>query len=166
MILTIRPEQPEDVSEIREIVKNAFRGTPHTNSKEHFLIDLLRENGDLYLSRVAERDGHMVGHIAVSSVKMSCGAKNWFGIGPVSVMPDFQGQGGGSKMIESTLSQLREGGASGCVLVGDPAYYTRFGFRHVSALTYAGIPEGYFLALSFNNRYPNGSVTYPDAFSH
>ncbi|WP_137168389.1 GNAT family N-acetyltransferase [Salinimonas lutimaris] len=166
MILTIRPEQPEDISEIREIVKSAFREAPHTSTKEHFLVDLLREKGDLHLSRVAEQDGCMVGHIAVSSVKLSCGAKNWFGIGPVSVVPDFQGQGGGSKLIASTLSQLRDAGAAGCVLVGDPAYYTRFGFRHVSALTYAGIPEGYFLALSFNNRYPSGSVTYPDAFSH
>lgn len=165
MILTIRPEQPEDISEIREVIKRAFKSASHSNNKEHHIVDALREHGQLYLSRVAEVDGQMMGHIAVSPVRLSSGAKHWYGIGPVSIIPDYQSKGGGSRLIESTLHQLKDSGANGCVLVGDPSYYTRFGFKHISTLTCQDIPQGYFMAIAFNDQCPRGSVTYPEAFS-
>ena len=164
MILTIRPEQPADISPIREVVKQAFHHAEHTNQREHAIVDALREAKELYLSRVAERDGQMIGHIAVCRIHISHGQKGWFGIGPVSVIPEYQGKGGGSRLIQSTLEQLEESGAKGCVLVGDPAYYTRFGFKQVNSLTFSGIPQGYFLARSFGKSFPKGEVSYPAAF--
>ncbi|QJR80677.1 N-acetyltransferase [Alteromonas pelagimontana] len=164
MILTIRPEQPEDISEIREIIKLAFKNAPFSNHKEHRIVDELREEGRLILSRVAEEDGKMIGHIAVSPVTISSGAKKWFGIGPVSVIPEWQSKGGGSKLIQSTVELLKETGAKGCVLLGDPAYYQRFGFRPIAGLYYPDVPATHFLGAVFEGEAPVGEVSYPSAF--
>lgn len=164
MILTIRPEQPGDEAAIFEVIQQAFASSNHAQGDEQQIVERLRHDGALALSKVAELDGELIGHIAVCPVAISNNAKGWYGIGPVSVLPKVQGHGGGSKLMESTLHQLKESGAKGCVLVGDPAYYTRFGFKHISTLTYAGIPQGFFMALSFSGHYPRGSVTYPAAF--
>lgn len=164
MILTIRSERAADIATIRAVIQQAFSQAEHTNHQEHQIVDTLREQGQLYLSRVAEQDGQLIGHIAVSAVKINGQAKSWYAIGPVSVLPAFQSLGGGSRLVESTLQQLRENGAQGCVVVGDPAYYTRFGFAQARRLTYAGIPAGYFLSQSFVGAPPQGAVTYPKAF--
>jgi putative acetyltransferase len=67
--------------------------------------------------------------------------------------------------MKSSLAALEAMGASGCVLLGDPDYYERFGFKVVEGLVYPGVPEEYFQALSFSGEFPQGEVTYHDAFS-
>ena len=113
---------------------------------------------------VALLDGKIIGHIAISPVNISSGEKNWYGLGPVSVLPKYQGQGVGSALIQQALQQLKNLGAEGCVLLGEPEYYTRFGFQVVSGLTLADVPAEYFQALSFNGNFAQGDVTYSSAF--
>ncbi len=164
MILTIRPEHPEDISAIREVIKLAFKGVPYSNNNEHLIVDALREKNALTLARVAEEEGRIVGYIAVSAVTLSTGENRWYGIGPLAVSPHAQSRGIGSKLIQSVLMYLKDR-AKGCVLLGEPDYYTKFGFKNNTGLTLQGVPPENFLALSFCGRYPSADVTYHAGFN-
>ena len=104
----------------------------------------MRAANALTISLVAEIDGRVVGHIAFSPVTISDDSKGWYGLGPVSVLPEYQKQGIGKILINKGLSMLKESDGQGCVLVGDPAYYKRFGFRNIPNLVYEGIPQEVF----------------------
>ena len=114
---------------------------------------------------MAELDGNVVGHVAFSPVTISDGSTDWHGLGPVSVLPKHQRQGIGSALIREGLSLLKARGGKGCALVGEPAYYQRFGFRNLPALTLEGVPQQYFLALPFDEQTPKGVVVFHSAFS-
>ena len=106
----------------------------------------------------------MVGHIAFSPVTISDGSPNWYGLGPVSVLPEYQKQGIGKSLVNKGLSLLKELGGQGCALVGDPAYYQHFGFRNIPDLVHEGIPQEVFLALPFTEKVPQGMVIFHEAF--
>ncbi len=161
----IRPESPSDISAIHLLTKEAFLDAPHTNHTEEFIINELRQSGNLSISLVAEHDGKVIGHIAVSPVTISDGSLGWYGLGPISVSPQHQRQGIGSQLIRAALHRLEGIGASGCVLVGNPAYYGRFGFTHQDTLTYPGIPPEYFQAIYLSGSLAHGTVTCHKAFS-
>jgi putative acetyltransferase len=91
-------------------------------------VDALRARGALALSLVAEHEGRVVGHIAFSPATADGQPSRWFALGPVSVEPSLHKLGLGAQLIDTGLHVLRERGAAGCVLIGDPAYYARFGF--------------------------------------
>ena len=110
-------------------------------------------------------DGRVVGHIAFSPVTISGGSPDWYGLGPVSVLPEHHRQGIGKSLIQEGLSSLKALGGQGCVLVGDPNYYKRFGFRNLPELIHEGIPQEVFLALPFNDRVPHGIVVFHEGFS-
>jgi predicted N-acetyltransferase YhbS len=160
----IRPESPGDVESIHALTVAAFQRAPHTSHTEHLIVDALRAAGQLALSLVDERHGTLVGHVALSLVAVTDGTRNWFGLGPISVVPGQQGLGVGSGLVRAALQRLREQGAGGCVLVGEPAFYGRFGFRAEPLLVLPGVPPAYFQALSFNGRVPHGEVSYHGAF--
>ncbi len=164
MNLRIRDETTLDVPAITALTEAAFLNAPHTAHTEHFIVNALRRAGQLTLSLVAERDSVVVGHVALSPVTISDGTPGWYGLGPISVLPALQGQGIGSALMHAALDGLRARGAAGCLLVGDPAYYTRFGFKPVSGLLYPGIPPEYFMALAFGASLPQGSVVFHAAF--
>jgi len=160
----IRPEAPADTSAIEAVTIAAFRDAEHTSHNEQDIVHALREAGTLTVSLVAERDGAVVGHVAVSPVSIADGAAGWFGLGPISVLPAQQGCGVGAGLMHAALDQLRTLGAMGCVVLGDPAYYGRFGFRAEPSLVFPGVPVEYFQALIFRGTLPSGAVTYPPAF--
>jgi predicted N-acetyltransferase YhbS len=135
-------------------------------------VDALRDAGQLALSLVAvEASGDadtVIGHVALSPVTLTPtpdGGPDWYGLGPLAVVPERQGQGVGSRLVRSALEHLSGLGAAGCVLLGDPAYYGRFGFRATPALVLAGVPAAYFQALAFGGAIPEASVAYAAAFS-
>ena len=76
----------------------------------------------------------------------------------------MQRQGVGSRLIEAVLAQLRKKSAAGCVVLGEPEYYQRFGFKVELSLVLAGVPSKYFMALSFNKDVLSGNVVYHAAF--
>lgn len=165
-MITLSVERPEDIDAIREVTTAAFKGMAHSSGTEAAIIDALRTAGALTLSLVAldSDNGEIVGHLAFSPVTIQSGIPGWFGLGPVSVRPGRQGLGIGKQMIESGLAQLREQGASGCVVLGDPHFYIRFGFASDPALRYAGAPPEYFQRIVFKEKPPIGAVAYHRGF--
>lgn len=160
----IRPENREDRAVIHALTEAAFREAPHSSHTEQFIVDALRSRGELSLSLVAEKDGQVVGHVALSPVTISDGSTGWFGLGPISVLPGWQGQGVGAALMHAALDALRVQGAQGCVLLGEPAYYGRFGFRAEPGLVLPGIPPEYFQALRLRPPMAQGEVQYSPAF--
>lgn len=165
MNLIVRDERPGDVESIEAVTIQAFLSAPHTDHTEQFIVRALRKAGALTLSLVVEAQEKIVGHVAVSPVTISDGSTGWFGLGPISVMPDHQQSGIGSLLMRKALEELQNLQASGCVLLGDPAYYSRFGFKPESSLVLPGVPAEYFQALSFGDSLPQGLVAYHDAFN-
>ena len=163
--LTIRDETPADIAAITRVTEEAFRDSDVPGERtEQDIILALREAGALTLSLVAERSGDVVGHVAFSPATISDGAAGWYILGPVSVLPAHQRHGVGSALIRQGLDRLRQLGAQGCVLVGHPDYYPRFGFVHPVGLSYEGVPPEVFFALSFDGHWPTGEVTDHPAF--
>ncbi|MXO75584.1 GNAT family N-acetyltransferase [Altererythrobacter aerius] len=160
----IRPERPGDGAAIRAVTAEAFLGVPHSDGSEPDLIDRLRAEGDLTLSLVCEQGCEIVGHVAFSRVTIADGSTEWYGLGPVSVLPAHQGCRIGARLIEQGLAELTKRGARGVVLLGDPEYYSRFGFAHDSALMYPGPPPQYFQRLVIAGAAPAGIVRYAPAF--
>ena len=162
--ILIREETPADVNDISEVTEAAFRTLEISNHTEQFIISALRAANALTVSLVAEVAGRVVGHIAFSPVTVSDGTANWYGLGPVSVLPEQQRQGIGQALIEAGLSQLKAISAGGCCLVGHPGYYTRFGFRNAEGLAHEGVPPEAFFVLSFDGHVPQGTVQFHKAF--
>lgn len=163
--MLIRSETPADQRAIFDVTQAAFRGHPHSEQTEAYIVQALRAAGALTLSLVAELDARVVGHAAFSPVQISDGSPSWFGLGPVSVDPAHQGRGIGTALIEHGLARLQARGAAGCVLVGEPAYYGRFGFRpEPGLLVLPDMPPTHFLALTFGAP-ARGTVTYHPGFA-
>ena len=165
MKFTIRDERPDDIASITYVTEEAFKTLEISNQTEHFIINALRDARALTLSLVAEADGSVIGHIAFSPVTMSNGTSDWYGLGPVSVLPDYQHQGVGKALIEEGLSRLKDINGKGCCLVGHPEYYKKFGFKNVTDLVFKGVPQEVFFVLSFDGKIPRGEVTFHDAFN-
>ncbi|MFC1836724.1 GNAT family N-acetyltransferase [Thermodesulfobacteriota bacterium] len=163
--MIIRNETESDVKTISDVTKAAFQNHPISNQTEQFIIMALRAAKALDVSLVAEVDGKVVGHIAFSRVSISGGSQNRYGLGPISVLPEYQRQGIGKALMHEGLSQLKVRGAKGCVLVGDPNYYERFGFGSLPELTHEGVPQENFLALPFGENRARGVVVFHQSFS-
>ena len=162
--MIIRPEGPEDVASIRALTNAAFAGVAHSSQTEGAIIDALRSAGALAVSLVAERDGSIIGHVGFSPVLINGEDRGWFGLGPVSVSPSDQRAGVGSALIEAGLKTLSSRGALGCVVLGDPGYYGRFGFTSGHALCYDGPPPEYFQSLVLGGEPVAGEVAYHAGF--
>ncbi len=163
--MIIRNELESDVETISAVTKAAFETCPHGDHTEQFIVDALRAANALTVSLVAEDGGKVVGHIAFSPVTISDGSQNWYGLGPISVLPEFQKQGIGKSLIREGLSLLKALGAKGCVLVGEPEYYERFGFKNLPDLVLDGVSQEYFLALMFGEEKIQGEVMFHQGFT-
>lgn len=138
---------------------------PFSVGDEARVIDALRAAGALTISLVAvSADGEVVGHVAFSPVRIDGRASDWYGLGPVSVVPELQRCGVGSALTTHGLDRLSALKADGCVLLGDPNYYARFGFVSDPALTYQGKPNRYFQRLVLRPPAPAGDVSFHPAF--
>jgi len=142
--MNIREEIPNDVSAIRALTKKAFEPMPFSNGAEPRIIDALRNNEQLSLSLVAVCENEIMGQITFSPVTINGEHDSWFGLGPVSVCPDKQGQG--------------------IVLIGDPNYYSRFGFENNSGLAYKGLDKQFVQKLTFVAPQRDGELLYCTAF--
>lgn len=163
---TIRAEQPGDEPVIYDLVKRAFAPMPFSDGDEQDLVDALRAAGDLALSLVAvDGNGTIVGHIGFSPVSIDHAACDWFQMAPVSVSPEVQFTGIGSALIEAGLAQLRDGGACGVAVVGNPVYYERFGFAVIPGLAPLSEHDApYFRAQVLKGPPPQGALRYAAAF--
>jgi HAD superfamily hydrolase (TIGR01509 family) len=128
--LVLRPEGLDDICGIRSVNDRAFR-----TKAEADLVDLCRQRGKIVLSLAAVLEGQIVGHMLFTPVSfdpLSPGRRSpskGLGLGPIAVLPEFQGTGIGSRLMRAGLEQVRHFGCGFVVLLGNPAYYSRFGFK-------------------------------------
>jgi putative acetyltransferase len=162
--IEIHPETEREIADIRDINVDAFRDHPISRQTEHLIVEALRDSGALEVSLVAVSEGRPVGHIAFSRAPVGDAESGWFVLGPVAVLSSLQGQGIGSALVEAGLGELRARRASGCVLVGDPGFYSRFGFSAFPDLAYEGVPHEYVLGLPFTDAAPCGLISANQAF--
>ncbi|HSK48500.1 MAG TPA: N-acetyltransferase [Coriobacteriia bacterium] len=162
--MIVRPETNRDLAGIGEVNRAAFEGHPFSQQTEHLIVEALRAADALELSLVAEDDGVVVGHLAFSAAQIGDASTGWFLLGPVAVQPTRQGEGIGRALVEAGLDVLRSRGACGCVLVGDPAFYSRFGFGQCEGVTWHGVPDENVLCLLMSGDMPVGEVAHHPAF--
>lgn len=162
--MKIRSEVAADGAAISTLITAAFLQAEHSGGNEARIVDALREASGLTISLVATEDEKIVGHVAFSPVTIDGRSKGWFGLGPVAVIPGRQRTGIGTALIEAGLSQLRVEGARGCVVLGEPAYYSRFGFTADPNFRLAGVPADYFQRLIFKEESIGGLIRYHPAF--
>ena len=162
--MKIRNEKTLDHQAIHQLTKIAFAPKAFSDGTEPEIIDKLRASGDLTLSMVATQGDNIVGHIAFSPVVIGEATDGWFGLGPVSVLPELQRKGIGTALINEGLRHLQNKEAAGCALIGDPNYYSRFGFISDGNVHYQDLPDHHVQWISFNGRKPTGVLIFSPAF--
>lgn len=120
-----RPEHAADAAAIRAILEAAFP-TP----AEARLVEALRASGKLVVSMVACDGSGAVGSVAFSPV--SLGTETGLGLAPLAVLPAHQGRGVGALLVREGLATCTQLGVGFVVVLGEPEYYGRFGFRRAS----------------------------------
>lgn len=165
MSLVIRTESAADHAAIGDLTTSAFLTAAHASGTEAAIVRELRTAGALALSLVAVDpvSEEIVGHAGFSPVETEMPGR-WFGLGPLSITPTRQRTGVGSALVRSGLAQLADMGAAGVVLVGDPAYYGRFGFAARPGLACEGVPDPYVQGLAFEEPQVWRSIAFHPAF--
>ncbi|SHG23003.1 GNAT family N-acetyltransferase [Cognatishimia maritima] len=161
--MLIRFESPNDFAAIHALTTRAFAPMAFSDGSEPQIIDQLRSDGDLTLSLVAEENGEVIGHLALSPMTIS-GVTNWLGLGPISVAPNRQRQGIGSALVGRAVQHCKDNGISGIALIGNPAVYAPMGFKSNGKLTYQNLPTGYVQFLTIAGPDPEGELKFAPAF--
>ena len=164
-LVNVRPENERDINAIEKVISSAFEKHPYSNHREQFIVSQLRVSSALSVSLVAEYDEKIIGHISFSIVKINGEECFWYGLAPVSVSPEHQKSGVGSQLIRAGLEAIKGKGARGCVLLGEPEYYEKFGFKAMDSLVLEGVPPELFLCLCFDEFIPTGKVEYHQSFA-
>jgi len=168
----IRDEAPGDSAAIAAVLAAAFEPATGGQPAEAELVAALRVAGALSLSLVAEApDGALIGHIAFSPVTVDGpGDDRLLGLAPLAVLPAWQGHGVGTALVEAGLARARAAGAELVFVLGDPAYYRRFGFRPAAERGIAwehAAPADAFMVLALApgaGAAPRGVLRYHAAF--
>lgn len=160
--MRIRSESESDIAAISRVITEALRLLAQSTGTEAGIVDRLRAEDAFLLSLVAEEDGTVIGYLAASPARIGK-QDGWGLIGPLAVSPARHRQGIGSALMAEALRRLR-GSCRGAALVGDPAYYRRFGFRAYPGLGVTGCPPEVVLALPFTDIDPRGDLIHHPAF--
>ena len=160
--MLIRNEIDRDPPAIRRVLTEAMTVLPQATGTEAAIVDRLRADNALSLSLVTEDGGEVVGYLAASDARIG-DVTGWGLIGPVAVLPLRHGEGIGSALMAEAIRRLRAG-CKGAVLVGDPGYYGRFGFRAFPSLRLGDVPPRFVQALPFDGSEPQGELIHHPAF--
>ena len=163
--LKIRAECRGDASAIGDVIRTAFFGMPYAAGDEAELVETLRRENALSVSLVAELAGAVVGQIVFSPAQAADGTQPWYALGPVAVVAALQRTGIGTRLVHAGLQAIAGLGARGCILTGDPAYYTRFGFELSPPNVPAGEPPEFFMLKLLGPHRPTGPVLFHTAFN-
>ncbi|MBL8577978.1 MAG: N-acetyltransferase [Mesorhizobium sp.] len=161
-MMSIRTATPKDREAIRLVEEHAFG-----QQTEAGLVDALVESGDTVLELVAEEDGHVVGHILFSRLYVENGVRHpAVALAPLAVEPSFHGTGIGGALVREAHLRLKRSGETLAIVLGEPAYYGRFGYAHGRA---AGFDSDYqcdaLQALAWGDAPESGKLVYAPAFS-
>ncbi|HEY9803742.1 MAG TPA: N-acetyltransferase [Leptolyngbyaceae cyanobacterium] len=165
--MNIRCETPADYLAISQVNNLAFG-----RENEAKLITEIR-NSDFYipeLSLIAEVDNIVVGHILFSYIELVTEEKlQVLSLAPIAVHPQFQKQGIGSALIKAGLTKAEDRRESLVIVLGDPQFYSRFGFLPSTTHEIASpfpVPDEFFMVKPLKNYQTKyrGKVIYPPAF--
>jgi len=152
MDVSVRAATPADEDAIEILTLVSYFQVEASRQDEHTAIAALRSDGALTLSLVAEHDGYVVGHLAVSPLTLSDGSADWYVIGPLAVGPGHRGQGIATALLRTALAALEARRAAGCVVFAEGPLFARLGFAPEPGLSAAG--GGVLLARPFGDRMP------------
>ncbi len=167
--MTIRTEQPTDYDSVYLVVKKAFETAQQSDGNEHDLVNALRKSSAFIpeLSLVSEIDGTIVGHIMFT--RLQIGGHTALALAPLSVLPQYQGQGIGTSLILEGHKRARALGYGYCVVTGSEKYYPRIGYLPAETFHIQPcfeIPAKNFMAYRLCENAPvlSGIVKYADEF--
>lgn len=170
----IRLEEKRDRCETESLTREAFWNKYRPGCSEHYLLHRFRTHPEFVhaLNYVLEEDGRIVAHIMYSHAEILADDGRRIPIvafGPVSVLPEMQKKGYGSKLIRFTLARAAELGYGAVAITGDPQYYARFGFvsGHSAGIYYAALPRSeeapFFMVKELQPGFLHGAVgSYSD----
>lgn len=161
-MFSIRASTPRDREAIRAVEEHAF-GQP----AEAGLVDALVTAGDAVVELVAEEEGSVVGHILFSRLHVEDVGRRFAAVAlaPLAVEPVFHGTGIGGALIREAHIRLKNAGETLSVVVGDPAYYSRFGYQRERARGFSSVFQGDAMqALAWDDAPSSGKLIYPSAF--
>jgi putative acetyltransferase len=153
MLMEIRKERPDDVAAVRDVNRRAFGQDQEAN-----IVDALRTNGGALLSLVATVNGQVVGHIMYSPLTVAENV-NGVALGPMAVLPEYQRQGLGTRLIEAGNRKIKDAGYPFIIVVGHADYYPRFGFRPANEYGIKSewdVPDEVFMLLVLNEEKMQG----------
>ena len=162
-MMSIRAATPRDREAIRLVEEHAFG-----QQAEAGLVDALVTGGDAVVELVAEEDGQVVGHILFSRLYVQNGGRRFAAVAlaPLAVEPSFHGTGIGGALIREAHIRLKELSEQLAVVLGDPAYYGRFGYSHARAAKFESEYQGEALqALAWSDAPETGRLVYASAFT-
>ncbi len=160
----IREERTGDWEAVSDLITQAFAPMPFSSGTEAAIATSLRQSGAAVVALVAEQAGDVVGQVLFSPAFIAGRASSWHALGPIAVAPTYQRIGIGSRLIGVGLERLRAMGSAGCIVLGSPAYYQRFGFELSPSLAPAGMPAEYFMMLPFGSTPPTDVLAFHPAF--
>jgi putative acetyltransferase len=166
-MITVRSETIEDAAEVRAVNERAF-GRPD----EARLVDALRSAGIPLVSLVAVAGEQVVGHILFTPVEVRSPGGSWgaAALGPMAVLPEYQGRGTGSALVRAGLAECARLGHQVVFVLGHPEFYPRFGFAPARPLGLEcewDVPEGVFMVAELKESAVggrSGRVVYPPEF--
>lgn len=168
-MLKIRQENKDDYIEVYNVVKEAFKKADHSDGNEQELVNALRKSKNFIpeLSLVAIEDDKIVGYILFTKVEI--GKNIEIALAPLAVLPEYQRQGVGKKLIEVGHSIAKKMGYHYSIVLGNEKYYSKFGY--VSAIQYDikspfDVDSKNFMAIKLNDlkRKISGTVKYAKEF--
>lgn len=170
MNIIIREETNKDFDEVYDVVRLAFENAEHTDHNEHNLVNKLRDSDEFIkeLSLVAERNGEIIGYTMFTKIKI--GKHTSLALAPLAVLPEYHGMGVGKKLVLEGHKIANDLGYSSVVILGDPNYYSRFGYEAASKWGIKApfeIPDENFMAVELiENGLKNisGEVIYAKEF--
>lgn len=150
--------------QLSHLLFEAFSGHPHSVQNEYEIVEKLRSSHSL-ITEITDYDGDLLtGYCAFSPLLLNGKPAKWAGAGPLAVLPGYQNKGMGTALMQEGIRKLQSLGYEGCVLVGDPVFYSRFGFMPHQDMILENIPAEYFLVLSFSGIIPKAKVAFHPAF--
>ena len=161
-MVSIRTATFKDREAIRRVEEHAFG-----QQAEAGLVDALVDGGDAVVELVAEEEGQVVGHILFSRLFVEDGGKTFpaVALAPLAVEPTFHGSGIGGALIREAHIRLRDAGEKLSLVVGEPAYYSRFGYTHARAEKFDSDYQCEALqALAWGEAPEKGRLVYASAF--
>ncbi|MBM7636879.1 GNAT family N-acetyltransferase [Streptococcus saliviloxodontae] len=167
--MLIRRAKKEELPIIAELVASAFKSAEHSDGNEHDLVLALCDSSAFIpeLSLVAELNGKLIGHILFT--KASVAGQPVLVLAPVSVLPDYQGKGVGTALIETGHQIAKDLGYAYISVLGSDTYYPRFGYLPATRYGISApfkVADEYFMMLRLTEEAPEcqGQLCYPSEF--